>query len=128
MALIPTIPVPATPPGPLLRLVDWLRARFFPDAMDTATGRWVAFLLILLVAFVLGRFGVRLIFAQAEKLSIRAKNRLMLPALEAPAATLVMLCGIVAALTVIPFWETVPTIVWLAAGGAPTSWGGVGRA
>jgi MscS family membrane protein len=94
--------------------------------MDNVTGRWVAFLLILLVAFLLGRFGVRLIFAQAEKLSVRAKNKLMLPALEAPAATLVMLCGIVAALTVIPFWETVPTLVWLGERGALTAvvlWG-----
>ncbi|HEY5079368.1 MAG TPA: hypothetical protein VII43_05955, partial [Opitutaceae bacterium] len=118
MSLIPAASVSAMPPGPLLRLVDWMRARFFPDAMDNVTGRWVAFLLILLVAFLVGRFGVRLVFAQAEKIAVKAKNRLMLPALEAPAATFVMLCGIIAALTVVPFWETVPTLVWLGERGA----------
>jgi len=114
------------PPGPLLRLVDWLRAKFFPDAMDNVTGRWVAFLLILLAAFVFGRFGVRFLFAQATRLSGKAKNKLMLPALEAPVATFVMLCGIIAALTVIPFWEVVPTLVWLGERGSLTAvilWG-----
>jgi MscS family membrane protein len=126
VSLIPTVPIPTAPPGPLLRLVDWMRVRFFPDAMDNVTGRWVAFLLILLVAFVIGRFGVRLVFAQAEKLSVKAKNRLMLPALEAPAATFVMLCGIIAALTVVPLWEYVPGLVWLGERGALTAvilWG-----
>jgi MscS family membrane protein len=94
--------------------------------MDNVTARWIAFLLILLVAFFLGRFGVRLVFAQAEKIAVKAKNRLMLPALEAPAATFVMLCGIIAALTVVPIWEAVPNLVWLGERGALTAvvlWG-----
>jgi MscS family membrane protein len=37
-----------------------------------------------------------------------------------------MLCGIIAALTVVPIWETVPTVIWLAERGALTAvvlWG-----
>jgi MscS family membrane protein len=52
--------------------------------------------------------------------------KFMLPALEGPVATLVLLCGIIAALTVVPLWETVPTTVWLGERGALTAvilWG-----
>ena len=92
------VEVPAEPPGVLRHLVDGLQARFFPGAMDTTTARWVAFLLILLVAILLGRFGVGILFSRIRKLSARASNQLMVPALEPPTATLVILCGIVAAL------------------------------
>jgi MscS family membrane protein len=123
-----TIPVevPAEPPGLLRRFVEWLQARFFPGAMDTTTARWLAFLLILLLATVLGRFCVGIAFRKIKKLSARADNQLMVPALETPTATFVILCGIVAALSVVPIWEAVPTWVRLAEQGALTAvvlWG-----
>jgi MscS family membrane protein len=126
MALIPDVPVPAAPPGTLLRLVNWLQARFFPGAMDNVTARWIAFGLILLGAILLRRFIAALIFTPLRRLSAKMDNKLMLPALEGPTATLVMLCGIIAALTVVPLWETVPTMVWLGERGALTAvilWG-----
>ena len=120
------VEVPAEPPGVLRHLVDGLQARFFPGAMDTTTARWVAFLLILLVAILLGRFGVGILFSRIRKLSARASNQLMVPALEPPTATLVILCGIVAALSVVPLWEAVPNLVMLGEQGALTAvvlWG-----
>ena len=120
------VEVPAEPPGVLRHLVDGLQARFFPGAMDTTTARWVAFLLILLVAILLGRFGVGILFSRIRKLSARASNQLMMPALEPPTATLVILCGIVAALSVVPLWEAVPNLVRLGEQGALTAvvlWG-----
>jgi MscS family membrane protein len=120
------VEVPTEPPGVLRHLVDGLQARFFPGAMDTTTARWVAFLLILLVAILLGRFGVGILFSRIRKLSARANNQLMVPALEPPTATLVILCGIVAALSVVPLWEAVPNLVRLGEQGALTAvvlWG-----
>lgn len=120
------VEVPAEPPGGLRHLVEWLQARFFPGAMDTTTARWVAFLLILLAAILLGRFGVGVLFSRIKKLSARANNQLMVPALEPPTATLVILCGMVAALSVVPVWETVPNLVRLGEQGALTAvvlWG-----
>jgi MscS family membrane protein len=126
MAAPVPIPVPAAPPAPILRLVDSLQARFFPDAMDSATARWVAALLILLVAYVLGRFVVGMMFARLRKIPRGANNQLMIPALEPPTATLVILCGVIAALSVVPLWETVPNLVRLGEKGALTAvvlWG-----
>jgi MscS family membrane protein len=120
------IEVPAAPTGLLRHFVDWLRARFFPDAMEAATARWVAFLILILAAVLVGRFGVRLVFSKIRKISAGAKNPLIVPALEAPASTLVVLTGLVAALSVVPIWDTVPTLVRLGEQGALTAvllWG-----
>jgi hypothetical protein len=95
------------------RLVDSLQATFFPDAMDSATARWTAALLIVLIAHILRRFMVGMIFSRIGKISARAENQLMLPALEPPAVTLVILCGVIAAFSVIPLWGTVPNVVRL---------------
>jgi MscS family membrane protein len=94
--------------------------------MDTATARWVAFLLVVLMSVVLGRFGVALLFSRIRKISEKASNQLMVPALEEPTATLVMLAGIIAALTVVPLWQVVPHVVRLGEQGALTAvvlWG-----
>jgi MscS family membrane protein len=126
MAEILPLQVPPVPAGPLLRLVDWLQARFFPGAMDESTARWIAFLLIILVAVVLARFVVRIVFSQLGKLVKGANNQLMLPAIEAPAATLVVLVGFIAALSIVPLWETLPRVVMLGEQGALTAvvlWG-----
>jgi MscS family membrane protein len=112
------IQVPAAPSGALLRLVDSLQARFFPGAMDSATARWIAALLIILVAYVMGRFVTGMVFARMKRLSEGGKSRLMLPALEPPASTLVVLCGVIAALYVVPLWDTLPDIVRLGEQGA----------
>jgi MscS family membrane protein len=124
VALLPKVPV--EPTGPLLRLVDWLQKRFFPDAMDDSTARWIACGIIVLLAVLLRRVVTSIIFAPLKRISARAKNKLILPALEAPAATLVMLLGLILALSIVPLWETVPNAVWLGERGALTAvilWG-----
>lgn len=118
MALIPPLPVPTEPTGPLLRLVNWLHEKFFPGAMDDVTARWIACGVIVLGAILLRRVIAAIIFSPLRKFSRRAKNKLILPALEGPTATLVMLCGIIAALSVVPLWESVPNLVWLGERGA----------
>jgi MscS family membrane protein len=120
------VEVPAEPPGPLQHFVEWLQEKFFPGAMDTTTARWVAFLLILLAAIIVGRFGISIVFSRIKNLSSRANNQLMVPALEPPTATFVILCGIIAALSVVPIWEAVPNLVRLGEQGALTAvvlWG-----
>jgi MscS family membrane protein len=126
MEISSPIQVPAAPSGLLLRLVDWLQARFFPGAMDSVTARWIGALLIMLVAYVLGRFAVGMVFSRMRRLTGGAKNQLMVPALEPPASTLVILCGIIAALYVVPLWDTLPSLVRLGEQGALTAvilWG-----
>jgi MscS family membrane protein len=121
MAALLPVPLPVAPLDAPQRLVEWLQERFFPGAMDFTTARWIAFLLIVLVSIAVGRFGVALLFSRIRRLSAQAKNQLMVPALEAPAATLVVLIGLVAALTVVPLWDTVPHLVHLGEQGALTA-------
>lgn len=126
MAELIPVQVPPVAPGPLLRLVGWLQARFFPGAMDDTTARWIAALLIILTAILLGRFVVGITFSRLKKLMEKANNQLMLPALEPPAATLVILVGFIAALSVVPLWEEVPRLIRLGEQGALTAvvlWG-----
>lgn len=118
MAALLPVPIPSVPVGPLQRLVEWLQDRFFPGAMDFTTARWLAFLILVLFSIVMGRFGVALAFSRIRRLSSDAKNQLMVPALEPPAATFVVLCGIIAALTVVPVWDSVPHVVQLGEQGA----------
>ncbi len=94
--------------------------------MDDATARWTACGLIVIAAILLRRVVAAIIFSPLRRLSRRASNKLMLPALEAPTATLVMLIAIIAALSVVPLWETVPVLVRLGERGALTAvvlWG-----
>jgi MscS family membrane protein len=118
MDLIPDSAVPDAAPGNLLRLVNWVQNRFFPGAMDNTTARWIACGLIVLGAILLRRLIAKLIFVPLKKLSARMNNKLLMPRLEGPTATMVMLCGIIAALTVVPLWETVPNVIWLGERGA----------
>ena len=118
MAALLPVPLPVAPLAAPQRLVEWLQERFFPGAMDFTTARWLAFLLIMLVSVAVGRFGVALIFSRIRRFSAHAKNQLMVPALEAPASTLVVLIGLVAALTVVPLWDAVPHLVQLGEQGA----------
>ena len=126
MAELIPVQVPPVPPGPLLRLIARLQARFFPGAMEDSTARWIAALLIMLVAILLGRFVVGVAFKRLKKMMAQANNQLMLPALEPPAATLVILGGFIAALSIVPLWEEVPRLVRLGEQGALTAvvlWG-----
>jgi MscS family membrane protein len=94
--------------------------------MDDTTARWIAALLIVLVAILLGRFVVGIVFSRLKKLMAKANNQLMLPALEPPAATLLILLGFIAALSIVPIWEEVPRLVRLGEQGALTAvvlWG-----
>jgi len=110
--------LPAAPPDPLQRLVDMLREKYFPDAMEPSTARWFAVLIILLAAVLTRWLMVRILSSQSRRLSAKATGRLLLPALEGPAATLVMLVGIIAALAAIPIWAAVPRMVRLGEQGA----------
>src|SRR5580658_8537406 len=126
MAVPEPTQVLAVPSGVLLRLIDSIQRRYFPEALDPVSARWAAALVIALAAFLLGRFVVGIVFSRLKKLSAGANNKLMVPALEPPAATLVVLCGIVAALSVVPLWDTVPRLVRLGEQGALTAvvlWG-----
>jgi len=126
MAELIPVQVPPVPPGPLLRLIARLQARFFPGAMEDSTARWIAALLIMLVAILLGRFVVGIVFKRLKGMMAQANNQLMVPALEPPAATLLILCGFVAALSIVPLWEEVPRLVRLGEQGALTAvvlWG-----
>jgi MscS family membrane protein len=118
MDLLPAAELPAAPSGPIQRLVDWLQERFFPRAMDAATARWMAFLAILLAAVLMRRLIIAVITSQSRRQSAKAANKLLLPALEGPAATLAMLLGVIAALAVIPIWAAVPIVVRLGERGA----------
>jgi MscS family membrane protein len=94
--------------------------------MEDSTARWIAALLIMLVAILLGRFVVGVAFKRLKKMMAQANNQLMLPALEPPAATLVILGGFIAALSIVPLWEEVPRLVRLGEQGALTTvvlWG-----
>jgi MscS family membrane protein len=86
--------------------------------MDNTTARWIACGLIVLGAILLRRLIAKLIFVPLKRLSARMNNKLLMPRLEGPTATMVMLCGIIAALTVVPLWETVPNVIWLGERGA----------
>jgi MscS family membrane protein len=126
MAVLLPVQVPDVPSGPLRGLVNWIQDRFFQDAVDMSTARCVAFLVVILTSVVVGRFGVTLLFARIRKISSGANNQLMVPALEEPTATLVILAGVIAALTVVPLWATVPHVVRLGEQGALTAvvlWG-----
>jgi MscS family membrane protein len=118
MNFLPAIDLPAAPSGSLQQLVEWLRERFFPGEMDASTARWLASLIILLVAVLMRRLVIGILSSQSKRLPAKATGKLLLPALEGPVATLVMLLGIIAALAVIPIWEVVPNAVRLGEQGA----------
>jgi MscS family membrane protein len=118
MALLPALQLPAAPSGPLQRLVEWLQDRFFPGALDTSTARWMAFLLVLLVAVLGRRLIIALLTFQTRRMAATAQNKLLFPALEDPLATLFTLVAVIAALAVVPLWPAVPHVVTLGERGA----------
>ena len=118
MALTLPVPLPVAPPGTLQRFVDWLQGKIFPDATDDVATRWVVSLAIFAISILLGKLLTGVLFAQLRRFLAKSRNKLMLPAVEPPAAALVILCGVILSLAVSPLWKTVPTGVRLTEQGA----------
>jgi len=100
----------------LEQFVSWLH-HFFPD-IDDGLFHWIACGLIVIAAILLRRFVTNIIFNQLKKLAAKTETTLddkLFPALEEPAATLVMVLGIFAALTVLQLSESVDHLITNAA-------------
>ncbi|PTX91448.1 mechanosensitive ion channel family protein [Opitutus sp. ER46] len=86
----------------LERFVSWLH-RFFPQ-VDDQLFHWIACGIIVLLAVVLRHLITNIIFFYLKKLASKTETTLddkLFPAMETPTATLVMVVGIFAALTVL---------------------------
>ena len=86
----------------LERFVNWLHG-FFPG-IDQGLFQWIACGVLLVAAVLLRRFITNIIFHYLKKLGSKTETTLddkLFPALEGPTATLVMVLGIFAALTVL---------------------------
>ena len=86
----------------LERFVNWLHG-FFPG-IDQGLFQWIACGVLLVAAVLLRRFITNIIFHYLKKLAAKTETTLddkLFPALEGPTATLVMVLGIFAALTVL---------------------------
>ena len=130
-ALPPATPAPATPPpvtavvdklptetSHVLKVfVDWLQSWFPSVPKESYLIHWIACALIILAAVLLRRLITNICFNRLKKLAAKTKGTLydrLFPALETPVATLVMVEGIYAALTVLPLSPAVDA--WLAVG------------
>ena len=85
------------------RLVDWLEDRMFPGIAEPWIVHSVAVVVILAAAVFLRRIITGILFAQLKRISAKPDSKLdkrLFPALEAPVATLVMVLGIITALSV----------------------------
>jgi MscS family membrane protein len=97
----------------LERFVNWLHGRFFPN-LDDQLFHYVACGLLLLAAILLRHVITNVIFHYLKKLAEKTETTLddkLFPALESPTATLVMVLGIFAALTVLQLSEKVDGLV-----------------
>lgn len=86
----------------LERFVSWLHG-FFPG-IDDQLFHWIACLIIVVLAVVLRHVITNIIFYYLKKMAEKTETTLddkLFPAMEAPTATLVMVIGIFAALTVL---------------------------
>jgi len=98
----------------LARFADGLEHRIFPGGTDSHYVHWLTFGLLLLAAILLRRVVAHVIFKWLRRLAAKTETTLddkLLPALEAPVATLVMVLGIFAALSVFRFSPGVDRIV-----------------
>ncbi len=87
----------------LERGVNWIHTRYFPT-IDNGVFHWMACGMILLAAILLRHVITNVIFHYLKKLAAKTETTLddkLFPALEGPAAALVMVLGIFAALTVL---------------------------
>ena len=123
-----SVPVPIGP-SLLQRAVDWLERRFFPGSMDPRLLHFCTFVTIIILAILLRRIITGIVFAQFKRLAAKPNSKLdkrLFPALEGPAATLVMLLGIIAAISVFPLSPEVALTVAHGSRGALTAvifWG-----
>lgn len=112
---------PAAPPSSgaqkeatdlLERFVVWLH-HFFPN-IDDQLFHWIACGVVLLAAILLRRVIRDVIFFYLKKLAEKTETTLddkLFPALEEPAATLIMVAGIFAALTVLQLSERMDHLI-----------------
>jgi len=121
------VPVPAPPAAEtvatdiLEHFVDWLQLRIFPDGSHGELVHGIACGVLLLAAILLRRFITNIIFSWLKRLAAKTETTLddkLFPALESPVATLVMVGGIFAALTVL---KLSPAVDHLIANGAKVS-------
>ncbi len=94
----------AHPAQLLERFVDWLQGFFLPPGSDIEVFHLIACGVLLLAAILLRRVITNFLFRWLKKFAARTETTLddkLFPALEEPAATLVMVIGIFAALTVL---------------------------
>jgi len=88
----------------LEHFVDWLQLRIYPDGSHSELIHWLACGVLFFAAILLRRLITNIIFNQLKRLAAKTETTLddkLFPALEGPVATLVMVLGIVAALTVL---------------------------
>ncbi len=103
----------------LERFVNWLHG-FFPN-IDQGVFQWIACGVLLVAAILLRRFITNIIFHYLKKLAAKTETTLddkLFPAMEGPTATLVMVLGIFAALTVL---KLSPQVDHWVSGGAKIS-------
>jgi len=96
----------------LERFVTWLH-HFFPS-IDDGLFHWIACGVVVLLAIFLRHVITNVIFHYLKKLAERTETTLddkLFPALESPAATLVMVLGIFSALTVLQLSERADKLV-----------------
>ena len=96
----------------LERFVSWLH-RFFPG-IDDQLFHWIACGVVLLAAVLLRHVITNVIFHYLKKLAAKTETTLddkLFPALEDPVATLIMVLGIFAALSVLQLSERVDNLV-----------------
>ena len=95
-------------PDLLERFVNWLHG-FFPGINETMF-HWIACAVLFLAAILLRHIITNIIFHSLKKMAAKTETTLddkLFPALEGPTATLVMVAGIFAALTVLQLSEQV---------------------
>lgn len=116
----PAVPAPVPPAAetgatdPLEHFVDWLQLRIFPDGTHGDLVHWLACGVLLLAAILLRRFITSIIFNWLKRLAAKTETTLddkLFPALESPVATLVMVGGIFAALTVLKLSPAVDRLI-----------------
>jgi MscS family membrane protein len=88
----------------LERFVNWLHSLWIFPSIDEALFHWIACGIVIVLAVLLRHVITNIIFHYLKKLASKTETTLddkLFPALEAPTATLVMVFGIFAALTVL---------------------------
>jgi MscS family membrane protein len=122
VAATPAAPAPSAAPASirarevtdfLERFVSWIHGRYF-SGVDGQLFHWIACGVLLLAAVLLRNIIRNVIFHYLKKLAEKTETTLddkLFPALEEPAAMLVMVAGIFGALTVLQLSERMDNVV-----------------